>query len=68
MAASAAPAAHGSSSSPWTTDIPSPQIRQLCIQVCGELGIRTTQSNPRSISVAHRDSVAIMERIVGPKF
>ena len=45
----------------------SPQIRQLFIQVCGELGIRTTQSNHRNISVSHRDSVAIMERIVGPK-
>ena len=33
-----------------------------------ELGIRTTQSNHRNISVSHRDSVAILERIVGPKF
>ena len=45
----------------------SPQIRRLFIQVCTELGIRTTQSNPRNISVSHRDSVAVMERIVGPK-
>jgi hypothetical protein len=30
--------------------------------------IRTTQSNHRDISVSHRDSIAMMERIVGPKF
>jgi len=45
----------------------SAQIRQLFVVVCGELGIRTTQSNHRNISVSHRDSVAILERIVGPK-
>jgi hypothetical protein len=45
----------------------SAQIRQLFVQVCSELGIRTTQSNHRNISVSHRDSVAILERIVGSK-
>jgi hypothetical protein len=45
----------------------SADIRLLFRQVCDELGIRTTQSNHRNVSVAHRDSVAILERIVGPK-
>ena len=45
----------------------STDIRRLFCTVCEELGIRWTQSNPRNISVSHRDSVAILERIVGPK-
>ena len=45
----------------------SPDIRGLFCTVCDELGIRWTQSNDRNISVSHRDSVAILERIVGPK-
>lgn len=42
-------------------------IRHLFCQVCDELGIRWTQSNPRNISVSHRDSVARLEAFVGPK-
>jgi hypothetical protein len=34
---------------------------------CERLGIRTTQSNPRNISVSHRDSVAALDEFVGPK-
>jgi len=45
----------------------SADIRQLFCDVCAELGIRTTQSNHRNISVSHRDSVAILERFVGAK-
>ena len=45
----------------------SAQIRRMFCTVCEELGIRWTQSNHRNISVSHRDSVAILERIVGPK-
>jgi hypothetical protein len=45
----------------------SADIRQIFIDHCGLLGIRVTQSNPRNLSVSHRDSVAILERIVGPK-
>jgi hypothetical protein len=45
----------------------SPDIRELFRTVCDELGIRTTQSNHRNISVSHRDSVAILDRFVGPK-
>ena len=45
----------------------SAEIRQLFREVCHELGIRTTQSNHRNISISHRDSVAVLERIVGPK-
>jgi hypothetical protein len=45
----------------------SADIRALFCLVCGELGIKTTQSNHRNISVSHRRSVAKLERIVGPK-
>ena len=45
----------------------SADIRELFRVVCGELGIRTTQSNHRNLSVSHRDSVALLERIVGAK-
>lgn len=45
----------------------SADIRQIFIDHCALLGIRVTQSNHRNLSVAHRDSVAILERIVGPK-
>jgi hypothetical protein len=45
----------------------SADIRRLFCAVCDELEIRWTQSNPRNISVSHRDSVAILEDIVGPK-
>ena len=45
----------------------SADIRQLFIDRCELLGIRVTQSNHRNLSVSHRDSVAILERIVGPK-
>jgi hypothetical protein len=45
----------------------SAEIRRMFCTVCDELGIRWTQSNHRNISVSHRDSVAILERIVGPK-
>jgi hypothetical protein len=30
-------------------------------------GVRVTQSNDRNLSVSHRDSVAILEALVGPK-
>ena len=45
----------------------SADIRQIFIDHCELLGIRVTQSNHRNLSVSHRDSVAILERIVGPK-
>ena len=45
----------------------SPDIRRLFCEACERLGIRWTQSNPRNISVSHRDSVAILEELVGPK-
>jgi hypothetical protein len=45
----------------------SADIRQIFIDHCALLGIRVTQSNPRNLSVSHRDSVAILEQIVGPK-
>jgi hypothetical protein len=45
----------------------SADIRQIFVQHCDLLGIRVTQSNPRNLSISHRTSVAILERIVGPK-
>lgn len=45
----------------------SAEIRRMFCYVCEELGIRWTQSNPRNISISHRESVAILEEIVGPK-
>lgn len=45
----------------------SADIRGIFIEHCELLGIRVTQSNHRNLSVSHRKSVAILERIVGPK-
>jgi hypothetical protein len=45
----------------------SADIRQIFIDHCALLGIRVTQSNHRNLTVSHRDSVAILEAIVGPK-
>ena len=45
----------------------SADIRGLFCEYCERLGIRWTQSNPRNISVAHRDSVAALDAFVGPK-
>jgi hypothetical protein len=42
-------------------------IRAIFCRHCDLLGIRWTQSNPRNISVAHRDSVALLDSFVGPK-
>ena len=45
----------------------SSDIRDLFREACGLLGVRVTQCNPRNLSVSHRDSVAILDRHVGPK-
>ncbi len=45
----------------------SPDIRGLFCEHCDSLGIRWTQSNPRNISISHRDSVALLDAFVGPK-
>jgi hypothetical protein len=45
----------------------SADIRELFCRACDRLGVRWTQSNPRNISVSHRDSVAVLEELVGPK-
>jgi hypothetical protein len=45
----------------------SADIRGLFCDYCDHLGIRWTQSNPRNISVSHRDSVALLDSFVGPK-
>ena len=45
----------------------SADIRGLFCEACDALGVRWTISNPRNVSVSHRDSVAILERIVGPR-
>jgi hypothetical protein len=43
----------------------SADIRQIFIDHCDLLGVRVTQSNARNLSVSHRDSVAILEQVVG---
>jgi hypothetical protein len=45
----------------------SEDIRSIFKEHCELLGIRVTQSNHRNLTVSHRKSVAILERIVGPK-
>jgi hypothetical protein len=45
----------------------SEDIRRIFAEHCALLGIRVTQSNHRNLSVSHRDSVAILEELVGPK-
>src|SRR5581483_9035231 len=45
----------------------SADIRGLFCEACELLGVRWTQSNHRNISVAHRQSVAILDDCVGPK-
>jgi hypothetical protein len=42
-------------------------VRDIFAEHCRLLGIRVTQSNHRNLSVSHRDSVAILEELVGPK-
>ena len=45
----------------------SKDIRDIFSEHCALLGVRVTQSNPRNLTVSHRDSVAVLEEIVGPK-
>jgi hypothetical protein len=45
----------------------SADIRRIFCEHCELLGIRWTQSNPRNISISHRDSVALLDSFVGPK-
>jgi hypothetical protein len=45
----------------------SPDIRRLFGEACDRLGIRWTLSNPRNVSVSHRDGVAWLDEFIGPK-
>ena len=45
----------------------STDIRWLFIDACHRLGVSARHNNRNSVSVARRDSVAILDRIVGPK-
>jgi hypothetical protein len=45
----------------------SDDIRRLFTDACDQLGVRWRQMNARNISVARRDSVAIMDTFIGPK-
>jgi hypothetical protein len=45
----------------------SADIRQIFCEHCELLGIRWTRSNPRNISISHRNSVALLDEFVGPK-
>ena len=46
----------------------SAEIRMIFAEHCELLGIRVTQSNHRNLTVSHRDSVSILETLVGPKY
>ena len=48
-------------------DNESDDIRNLFIEGCQRLGVEARHSKPTSVSVARRESVAILERVVGPK-
>ena len=45
----------------------SADIRGLLCVSCDRLGIRWSQSNPRNISISHRDGVAALDAFVGSK-
>jgi hypothetical protein len=45
----------------------SADIRGLFCESCDRLGLRSTQSNCRNISISHRASVALLDEHVGPK-
>ena len=45
----------------------SADIRGIFIEHCELLGVLVTRSNLRNLSVSHRDSVAILETLVGAK-
>src|SRR4051794_1186514 len=45
----------------------SADIRGLFCEYCDRLGIRWSQSNPRNISISHRDAVGRLDTFVGPK-
>jgi hypothetical protein len=51
----------------WFFSNRSEDIRGLFCEYCERLGIRWTQSNPRNISVSHRDSVALLDTFVPAK-
>jgi hypothetical protein len=52
---------------PWFFSNRSDDIRGLFCEYCERLGIRWTRSNPRNISVSHRDSVALLYSFVPAK-
>ena len=45
----------------------SPDIRWLFVTACAELGVESRPNRRNSVSVARRESVAILDRFVGPK-
>jgi hypothetical protein len=51
----------------WFFSNMSADIRELFCKTCEQLGLRWTQSNHRNISISHRDSVALLDKHVGPK-
>jgi hypothetical protein len=45
----------------------SEDILGIFTDACDRLGIRWTRSNHRNMSIAHRDSVALLDGFIGPK-
>jgi hypothetical protein len=46
----------------------SADIRKIFCDHCDLLGVRWTQSSFKNLSIAHRDSVAILDEFLGPKW
>lgn len=46
----------------------SEDLRAIFIEHCELLGIRVTRPNGRNLSIAHRDSVAVLEEVAGPQW
>ena len=45
----------------------SPDIRELFCAACAAVGVRCTHSGGRNVSIAHRDSTALLDAFVGAK-
>lgn len=45
----------------------SPEIRAMFVEACALIGVTARRTTERNLSVAHRDSVAVLETFVGPK-
>ena len=52
---------------PYTFSNASEDIRHIFCRTCDLVGVEWRQMNARNISIAQRESVALLDRFVGPK-